>query len=76
MHSSSYTLIFTSIITIFLGFMLSVAATSLKPRQIVNIEIDMKKNILSALDIKPKKSNKWTTKKNISGQQTKKEEVI
>jgi Na+-transporting NADH:ubiquinone oxidoreductase subunit C len=74
MHSNSYTLIFTSIITILLGFMLSVAATSLKPRQEVNIEIDMKKNILSALDIKPKKSKKWTTdevqsvyKKSITG---------
>jgi len=61
MHSNKYTLIFTSIITIFMGFILSFAATSLKPRQDINIEIDMKKNILSALGIKPKKSKKWTT---------------
>ncbi len=61
MHSNSYTLIFTSIITIFLGLILSVAATSLKPRQEINIEIDMKKNILGALGIQPKNSNKWTT---------------
>ena len=61
MHSNSYTLTFTSIITIFLGLMLSVAATSLKPKQEINIEIDMKKNILSALDIRPLKSKKWTT---------------
>jgi len=60
MHSNKYTLIFTSIITIFLGFILSFAATNLKPRQDINIEIDMKKNILSALGIKPKKSKKWT----------------
>ena len=60
MHSNKYTLIFTSIITIFMGFILSFAATSLKPRQDINIEIDMKKNILSALGIKPKKSKKWT----------------
>ena len=48
MRSNSYTLIFTSLITIFFGFLLSVAATSLKPRQDINIEIDMKKNILEA----------------------------
>ena len=60
MHSNKYTLIFTSIITIFLGFILSFAATSLKPKQDINIEIDMKKNILSALGIKPKNSIKWT----------------
>ena len=60
MHSNKYTLIFTSIITISLGFVLSYAATSLKPRQDVNVEIDIKKNILTALGIKPQKSEKWT----------------
>ena len=40
MRSNSYTLIFTSVITIFMGFLLSVAATSLKPLQEINIEID------------------------------------
>jgi Na+-transporting NADH:ubiquinone oxidoreductase subunit NqrC len=60
MRSNSYTLIFTSIITIFFGFLLSVAATSLKPLQDINIEIDMKKNILGALGIEPKNSKKWS----------------
>mgnify|MGYP000495036747 CR=1 FL=1 len=60
MHSNKYTLIFTSIITISLGFVLSYAATSLKPRQDINVEIDMKKNILTALGIKPQKSEKWS----------------
>ncbi|MGY8782607.1 MAG: NADH:ubiquinone reductase (Na(+)-transporting) subunit C [Fidelibacterota bacterium] len=60
MRSNSYTLIFTSLITIFLGFLLSVAATSLKPLQDINIEIDMKKNILGALGIEPTLSEKWT----------------
>lgn len=59
MRSNTYTLIFTSVITIFFGFLLSVAATSLKPRQEINIEIDMKKNILSALGLKPSNSLKW-----------------
>jgi len=48
------------LITIFFGFLLSVAATSLKPRQDINIEIDMKKNILGALGIEPKNSGKWS----------------
>ena len=60
MHSNKYTLIFTSIITISLGFVLSYAATILKPRQDINVEIDMKKNILTALGIKPQKSEKWS----------------
>ena len=60
MRSNTYTLVFTSLITIFFGFLLSVAATSLKPRQDINIEIDMKKNILGALGLKPKISTKWT----------------
>jgi len=38
-------------ITIILGFMLSFAAASLKDKQDFNIEIDMKKNILSSLNI-------------------------
>jgi len=74
MRSNSYTLIFTSVITIFMGFLLSVAATSLKPLQEINIEIDMKKNILGALGLKPEFSSKWTIeevqsiyKKNIVG---------
>lgn len=74
MRSNSYTLIFTSVITIFMGFLLSVAATSLKPLQEINIEIDMKKNILGALGLKPEFSIKWTIeevqsiyKKNIVG---------
>ena len=74
MRSNTYTLVFTSVITIFFGFLLSVAATSLKPRQDINIEIDMKKNILGALGLKPKLSSKWTIeevqnvyKKNIIG---------
>jgi len=74
MRSNAYTLVFTSVITIFFGLLLSVAATSLKPRQDINIEIDMKKNILGALGLKPKLSSKWTIeevqdvyKKNIIG---------
>ena len=57
-----------------MGFLLSVAATSLKPMQEINIEIDMKKNILGALGLKPEFSSKWTIeevqsiyKKNIVG---------
>lgn len=51
MRSNTYTLIFTATITIILGLLLSLAATSLKDRQALNIELDIKKNILIALDI-------------------------
>jgi Na+-transporting NADH:ubiquinone oxidoreductase subunit C len=45
-------------ITIILGFLLSFAATSLKTKQDFNIEIDMKKNILSSLNIPADQSQK------------------
>ncbi len=51
MRSNSYTLGFTALVTIILGILLSVAATSLKDRQQLNEELDIKKNILSALNI-------------------------
>lgn len=51
MRSNSYTLGFTTLVTIILGIMLSAAATLLKDRQQLNIELDIKKNILRALDI-------------------------
>ena len=51
MRSNSYTLGFTTLVTIILGIMLSSAATLLKDRQQLNMELDIKKNILRALDI-------------------------
>jgi len=50
MRSNAYTLIFTSTVTIVLGFLLSMAVTILKDQQDLNIEIDIKKNILRSLD--------------------------
>ena len=60
MHSNAYTLIFTSIVTIVLGFLLSMAVTILKEQQDLNIEIDIKKNILLSLDFAPSEENPWT----------------
>lgn len=60
MRSNAYTLIFTSTVTIVLGFLLSMAVTILKDQQDLNIEIDIKKNILRSLDFAPSKENPWT----------------
>lgn len=51
MRSNRYTLGFTAAVTIVLGLLLSLAATSLQERQRMNVEIDMKKNILRSLGI-------------------------
>jgi len=51
MRSNLYVLSFMAGITIVLGFMLSFTAASLKDKQDFNIEIDIKKNILSSLNI-------------------------
>tara|TARA_Y100001934_G_C12294259_1_gene746516 strand:- start:414 stop:1109 length:696 start_codon:yes stop_codon:yes gene_type:complete len=61
MHSNSYTIIFTSIVTIILGFFLSVLAGSLKATQKENIDNDIKKNILVSLGYKPADNNPWTS---------------
>lgn len=74
MRSNTYTLVFTSIITIVLGFFLALAADALKERQELNIENDIKKNILLSLGFKPKSELPWTSediqklfKQNIDG---------
>ncbi len=60
MRSNSYTLIFTAVVTVILGFLLSLAATALKDQQDLNIEIDIKKNILRSLEFAPSEENPWT----------------
>ena len=59
MRSNTYTLIFTSITTIVLGFLLSFVSTSLKETQEINEEIDIMKNILYSLDFS-EKDDPWT----------------
>ena len=51
MRSNAYTLIFTSITTVILGFLLSFVYSSLEETQRINEEIDIMKNILYSLDI-------------------------
>ena len=58
MRSNFYVLSFMAGITIVLGFLLSFAAASLKDKQDFNIEIDIKKNILSSLNIPADQSEK------------------
>ena len=61
MHSNQYTLLFTSLLTIILASLLSIAAGSLDQIQKLNVEIDSKKNILSSLGFKESDDEKWTT---------------
>ena len=49
MRSDLYTIAFTTIITVILGLGLSATADSLRERQVLNEELDIKKNILSVL---------------------------
>ena len=52
MRSDAYTITFTTIVTVILGLGLSYTADSLSDRQILNEELDIKKNILSVLGYK------------------------
>ena len=61
MHSNSYTIIFTSVVTIILGGFLSIAAGTLKEIQELNVENDSKKNILSSLGYKPIGEESWSS---------------
>ena len=58
MRSDAYTIAFTTIITVILGLGLSVTADSLRDRQILNEQLDIKKNILSVLGYK--QDTPWT----------------
>ena len=58
MRSDAYTIIFTTIVTVILGLGLSYTADSLRDRQILNEELDIKKNILSVLGYK--QDTPWT----------------
>ena len=49
MRSDTYTIIFTSVVTIVLGLVISFTADSLRDRQEINEALDIKKNILSVL---------------------------
>ncbi len=51
MHSDAYTFRFAAIVTIVCSVLLAGAATILKPRQIENEKLDMKKNILVSAGI-------------------------
>lgn len=53
MHSNAYTFRFAALVTIVCSVLLAGAATLLKPRQVENEELDMKKNILISAGIKP-----------------------
>ena len=57
MRSDIYTIVFTTIVTVVLGLGLSVTADSLRERQSINEELDIKKNILSVLGFSL--SSKW-----------------
>lgn len=60
MHSNSYVLVFTAIVTVILGFLLSMASSQLKVLTEENVAVDMKKNILRALDIRESEGEVWT----------------
>lgn len=51
MHSNAYTFRFAAMVTIVCSVLLAGAATLLKPRQVENEELDMKKNILVSAGI-------------------------
>lgn len=61
MHSNRYTLIFTTLVTMILAFILSSAYSSLEDITNSNIQADIKKNILSSLGFAPSNKAPWTT---------------
>ena len=56
-NSNTYTFVFSSIMVIVVAFLLSLAATSLKPLQDRNIELEKKQNLLKSIGIKVDREN-------------------
>lgn len=50
-NSNSYTIIYASIMVVIVAFLLAFVSSSLKERQYKNVELDTKKQILSALNV-------------------------
>ena len=61
MRSNSYTLTFISAVTVVLGIFLSLAAESLREKHEINVQLDMKKNILTALAFEQNPNRPWTS---------------
>jgi Na+-transporting NADH:ubiquinone oxidoreductase subunit C len=59
MRGDTYTIIFTSTVTIILGLVISLTAESLRSKQEINEELDIKKNILSVLGYS-QEGGQWT----------------
>lgn len=51
-NSNSYTIIYASVMVIIVAFLLAFVSSSLKPIQDKNVELDTKKQILAALNVK------------------------
>jgi len=60
MRSNAYVLSFMTGLTVIIGLLLSLASTALKEKQDLNVENDMKKNILRSLNIPEDKNRKLT----------------
>ena len=61
MRSNTYVLLFTALVTVILGFLLSVTYSQLKELQEQNVAVDMRKNILSSTSIRRLRASaaKW-----------------
>ena len=59
-HSNAYTFRFAAMVTIVCSVLLAGAATILKPRQVENEKLDIKKNILASVNIKPEEGESFT----------------
>ena len=56
-NSNTYTIAYASIMVVVVAFLLAFVSSSLKPTQEKNVELDKKKQILSALNIRHLESN-------------------
>lgn len=56
-NSNTYTIIYASVMVIIVAFLLAFVSSALKPTQDRNIEIDKKKQILAALNVRDKSMN-------------------
>ena len=56
-NSNTYTIAYASIMVVIVAFLLAFVSSSLKPTQEKNVELDKKKQILSALNIRHLESN-------------------
>ena len=74
-NSNVYTIVYATIIVVIVALLLAVVSSALKPKQLANVELDRKKQVLSSLNLKVDSLSKVTSIDELYGQLIDEQEI-